>query len=116
MIQYSLIFLILTLGLSGILFCKNLMRKLMALNIMQVSIILFFIAEAYKDRALAPIDTHHITVDHITNPLPHALMLTAIVVGVATTGLALSLLVRINGAYGTLDEDQLIEKTAQETH
>ncbi|HMQ11294.1 MAG TPA: cation:proton antiporter subunit C [Oligoflexia bacterium] len=115
MTQYFLIFAILCLGLSGVLFCKNLMKKLMALNIMQVSIILFFIAMAYKNRGLAPIGNHIHDISHIINPLPHALMLTAIVVGVATTGLALSLLIRIHGAYGTLDEHELIEKAQKES-
>ncbi|MCI5072196.1 cation:proton antiporter subunit C [bacterium] len=115
MTQYLLIFLILCLGLSGVLFCKNLMKKLMALNIMQVSIILFFIAMAYKKHGLAPIAQHAHDISHIINPLPHALMLTAIVVGVATTGLALSLLIRIHRAYGTLDEQALIKKVQKES-
>lgn len=100
-------------GLYGILARAHLVRKLMAMNIMQVAVIVFFVSLAYKDDATPPIarvgDTAPIAHDYI-NPLPHTLMLTAIVVSVSTTGVALALLIRIHRRYGTLNETELLEK------
>lgn len=99
----------------------NLIKKLVGMNIFQWSIILFFVSLGAKRGATIPIvlqDSQ--TLDHATeqviaaaqyaNPLPHVLMLTAIVVGVATTGVALTLLLRIFKRYGTLEEDVLVKK------
>tara|TARA_Y100000588_G_scaffold380543_2_gene464591 strand:- start:187 stop:591 length:405 start_codon:yes stop_codon:yes gene_type:complete len=99
----------------------NLIKKLVGMNIFQWSIILFFVSLSAKRGATIPIvlqDSQ--TLDHArepvitaaqyANPLPHVLMLTAIVVGVATTGVALTLLLRIFKRYGTLEEDVLVKK------
>jgi len=99
-------------GIDGMLAKKNLAKKLMAMNIMQVAVIIFFIALAQKISATPPIVDHHIilkTANYI-NPLPHALMLTAIVVSVATTGVALALIITIFQKYKTLEETELLEK------
>lgn len=100
-------------GLYGMLARPHLVRKLMAMNILQVAVIVFFILIAYKNGATPPITRYgeHISAaqDYI-NPLPHTLMLTAIVVSVSTTGVALALLIRIYRRYGTLDETVLLEK------
>jgi multicomponent Na+:H+ antiporter subunit C len=99
---------------------RNLVKKLVGLNIFQWSIILFFVSIGAKKGGTIPIiEGGHgvahgaeVTVnaaDYI-NPLPHVLMLTAIVVGVATTGVALALLLRIYKTYGTLEEDELIRR------
>jgi multicomponent Na+:H+ antiporter subunit C len=96
--------------MSGIFASRNLMRKLMAMNIMQVGVIFFFISLAKKLGGMAPIfwkGRENVVYD---NPLPHALMLTAIVVGVATTGVALALLIRIRRNFKTLDEGEILEK------
>jgi multicomponent Na+:H+ antiporter subunit C len=96
----------------------NLVKKLVGMNIFQWSIILFVVSLGAKRNATIPIvegDHGHGTelvvraADYV-NPLPHVLMLTAIVVGVATTGVALSLLLRIYKSYGTLEEDELLER------
>ena len=94
----------------------NLVKKLVGMNIFQWSIILFFVSLGAKRGATIPIveggHGEHLVLEaaRYVNPLPHVLMLTAIVVGVATTGVALALLLRIHKGYGTLEEDELLEK------
>ena len=97
---------------------SNLVKKLVGMNIFQWSIILFVVSLSAKRGATIPIvqgGNAHETVPVIeasqyVNPLPHVLMLTAIVVGVAITGVALALLLRIYNRYGTLEEDELLER------
>ena len=104
---------LLMVGLYGIVACQHLLRKLMAMNILQVAVIVFFIALSAKSGATVPVvieDGHEINVASYVNPLPHALMLTAIVVSVSTTGVALALLIRIRRRYGTLSETMLLAK------
>lgn len=110
---YWFCFLLLTIGLYGVIVKRNLVKKVIGLSIFQSAIILFFIIAAYKDNATVPILDPRIEVtnaDAYINPLPHTLMLTAIVVGVATLGVAFALLIRIYGKYATLDEDTLMER------
>jgi multicomponent Na+:H+ antiporter subunit C len=109
--HYWLAALLLIIGLHGMLIRPNLVRKLMAMNIMQVAVIMFFIALADKVGGTTPIEVKGLQdVAAYVNPLPHALMLTAIVVGVSTTGVALALLIRIYRHYGTLEEPELLER------
>ncbi|MGQ4808853.1 hypothetical protein NKDENANG_02246 [Candidatus Entotheonellaceae bacterium PAL068K] len=109
--HYGLAAVLLLIGLHSMLLKPNLMSKLMAMNILQVAVIVFFIALAAKTGGTPPIEVAGLehARDYI-NPLPHALMLTAIVVGVSTTGVALALLVRIYRHYGTLEEPELLER------
>jgi multicomponent Na+:H+ antiporter subunit C len=111
--NYWLAAFLLLIGLYGMLAQRNLVKKLMAMNILQVAVILFFIALADKSGATVPIEIHgvHSATAYI-NPLPHALMLTAIVVGVSTTGVALALLIRIHRRYGTLEEPEVLAQLA----
>ena len=103
-LNYWLAAFLLLIGLYGMLAQRNLVKKLMAMNILQVAVILFFIALADKSGATVTIAMHDVhSVAAYINPLPHALMLTAIVVGVSTTGVALALLIRIHRRYGTLE-------------
>ena len=96
----------------------NLVKKLVGMNIFQWSIILFVVSLSTKRDATIPIifGSHssggpaHLDASNYVNPLPHVLMLTAIVVGVATTGVALALLLRIYRRYGTLEEDELLKR------
>lgn len=105
---------LLLIGLYGMLAQPHLVKKLMAMNIMQVAVIMFFISLAVKTNATAPIEVDGAHgVEAYINPLPHALMLTAIVVGVSTTGVALALLIRIYRRYGTLDEGEILERMRQ---
>lgn len=111
--NYWLAVALLCLGLHGMLARRNLVKKLMAMNIMQVAAIVFFITLADKTGGTAPIEVHGIQqVTAYINPLPHALMLTAIVVGVSTTGVALALLIRLYRRYGTLEEPALLAQLA----
>jgi len=80
-------------------------KKLVGLNIFQTSVFLLYISMGKVAGGSAPILDPDIKV--YANPLPHVLILTAIVVGVATTALGLALVVRIREAYGTIEEDEL---------
>ncbi len=114
--EYWLAALLLLWGVYGMLASNHLLRKLMAMNIMQVGVIVFFIALAAKSGATAPVVVdvdQSIQASGYVNPLPHALMLTAIVVSVSTTGVALALLIRIQRRYGTLQETTLLERLKQ---
>ena len=88
----------------------NLVKKIVGLNIFQASVFIFYITVGKVSGGTAPIIVEGVTV--YSNPLPHVLILTAIVVGVATTALGLSLVVRINEAYGTVEEDELQDQSS----
>ena len=114
-LNYWLATMLLLIGLHGMLIRPNLVKKLMAMNVMQVAVIMFFISLAVKTGGTAPIELHgdgHTAPQAAAyiNPLPHALMLTATVVGVSTTGVALALLIRIYRYYGTLEEPELLDR------
>lgn len=107
---YWMCCLVLTVGLYGMLMKRDYVKKVIALTIFQAAIILFFVIAAFKDGAGVPIFDEEIGAEAAAayiNPLPHTLMLTAIVVGVATVGMALALLIRIRRGFGTLNEDEL---------
>lgn len=109
---YWFIFALTVLGLYGMLVKKNLVKKLIGMTIFQTSVIIFFVASASKWNATIPVidpDTGTDPSQYI-NPIPHTLMLTAIVVGVATIGLALALLMSIYRRYHTLDEPHLLQR------
>ena len=111
--EYFLTIVLLLVGLYGIVARQHFLRKLMAMNILQVAVIVFFITVSAKSGATVPVviqDGHEINVASYVNPLPHALMLTASVVSVSTTGVALALLIRIRRRYGTLSETILLAK------
>jgi multicomponent Na+:H+ antiporter subunit C len=110
---YWFIFTLTVVGLYGMLMKKNLVKKLIGMTIFQTSVIMFFVASASKFQATIPVVDPRIGSDdpsRYINPLPHTLMLTAIVVGVATVGLAFALLVTIYRRYRTLNEPQLLER------
>ena len=83
----------------------NLIKKLVGLNVFQASVFVLYISMGKVSGGTAPIIREGFTT--YSNPLPHVLILTAIVVGVATTALGLALVVRINRAYGTIEEDEI---------
>jgi len=109
-------------GLYAMITKNNLIKKLIGMSIFQTAIILFYISIGVKDGAQIPIIQHHapepgaaehheaINPDEYSNPLPHVLMLTAIVVGVATLGVALAVSQIIYKNFGTLEEDELLAK------
>ena len=112
---YILTFALLGLGLAGIVVCNNYMKKLMCMNIMQVAVIFFYLLLGQNDGGTIPVAINSIihAADYI-DPLPHGLMLTAIVVSLGTTGVGLALLMRTWDKYGTIDEDVLISKKGEE--
>jgi len=103
--------LVFMIGLYGVMSKNNLIKKIMGLTIMNGSIVLFFISIGYKEAGLAPIleeeTTGSIPSTILVDPLPQALMLTAIVIGISVTALALALIVKIYAKYKTLDIQQL---------
>ncbi|NLT94347.1 MAG: cation:proton antiporter subunit C [Clostridia bacterium] len=108
---YWLFAILFLLGFFGILANNNFMKKLMAMNIMQVAVIIFFLLLGQKLGGTLPViwGTDYV-VEHYINPLPHALMLTAIVVSLSTTGVALALMMRIQDHYGDLEEDEILRR------
>jgi multicomponent Na+:H+ antiporter subunit C len=90
----------------------NLMKKLIGLATLQTSVYLLYIAPGKLLGGTAPIIAEGFTV--YSNPLPHVLILTAIVVGVATLALGLAIVVRIREAYGTIEEDEILERDRAE--
>ena len=83
----------------------NLVKKIVGLNIFQTSVFILYISMSKVSGGTAPILAEGF--ETYSNPLPHVLILTAIVVGVATTALGLALVVRIKEAYGTVEEDEI---------
>ena len=100
-------------GLYGMIGKRNLMKKVIGLSIFQSSIILFFVAGSIRQGGSVPIFVDGPVQPEFMNPLPHVLMLTAIVVSVAATGVALGLLVWIYHEFGDLDEQKLLEMVDQ---
>lgn len=93
-------------GLFVVMSRGNLVKKVVGLNIFQTSVFLFYISMGKVEGGTAPILTG-VPGTVYSNPLPSVLILTAIVVGVATTALGLALIVRIREAYGTIEDDEL---------
>jgi multicomponent Na+:H+ antiporter subunit C len=90
----------------------NMIKKLVGLSLFQTSVYLLYIAPGKIVGGTAPILDPAFAV--YSNPLPHVLILTAIVVGVATLALGLALVARIAEAYGTIEEDEIFAKEDQE--
>jgi multicomponent Na+:H+ antiporter subunit C len=126
---------IMMIGLWALIAKQNLIKKLIGMSIFQTAIILFYVSVGVKDGATIPIIMHHAEAsshvaglhdelhdgkehkahekpeaDDYENPLPHVLMLTAIVVGVATLGVALAVAQSIFKDFGTLEENEILEK------
>lgn len=111
---YTLVMILFFLGVYGMVLSKNYMKKLMAMNVMQVAVIYFYLCFAQKDGAMIPIQ-NGLTTDPSAyiNPLPHGLMLTAIVVSLGTTGVAIALLMRIKEIYGSVEEVEVLRRASK---
>ncbi len=109
---YFFVLALLSIGLYGMFAMRNLAKKLVGMTIFTTAIYLFFIEGSVKDDATAPIITPAYGVDatRYVDPLPHLLILTAIVVGVGIVGVGLALLVRIYQAHGTLEENEVVAR------
>ena len=109
--NYWISFFLMMLGFYGVITSGNLIKKLLGMGLFQTSVLLFYISIAKIEGAAVPILAEDRTL--YTNPLPHVLMLTAIVVGVAVLAVGLALVVRIRDAYGTIEEDEILAKDGQ---
>ncbi len=110
---YYFCIILLAIGIWGMFAKRNLMKKLIGMTIFQVAIILFFISGSAKSGATVPALVNPAAAADpalYVNPLPHVLMLTAIVVMVATSGVALALLLLIYRRYHTLDESEIMQR------
>jgi multicomponent Na+:H+ antiporter subunit C len=105
---------LLMLGLYTMIVHRNLMKKFVGMTIFQTAIILFFMMLSVKRQATLPIVAAAADPRAYMNPLPHALMLTAIVVMVATAGVALAILIRLHAEYGSVEEDVLAERLSDD--
>jgi len=103
--NYWMVIVLMMIGLYIVVSRGNLVKKVVGLNIFQTSVFLLYISMGKISGGTAPILTGKPEV--YSNPLPHVLILTAIVVGVATTALGLALVVRIKNAYDTIEEDEI---------
>jgi len=103
--NYWIVILLMMVGFYTVISRGNLVKKIAGLNIFQVSVFLLYISIGNVENGTTPIIAEGFT--QYSNPLPHVLILTAIVVGVATTALGLALVVRIKEAYGTIEEDDI---------
>ncbi len=120
--NYWLYVILMMIGLYGMIAKNNLVKKIVGMNIFQTAIILFYVSIGYKKNATIPIlatahDAHGAAAIHAAdyiNPLTSCLMLTAIVVSVATFGYAVALTVKIYQRYQTLEEDELRMRLSEE--
>jgi multicomponent Na+:H+ antiporter subunit C len=103
--NYWIVVVLMMAGFYTVISRGNLIKKIAGLNIFQVSVFLLYISIGNVQEGTTPIIAPGF--QHYSNPLPHVLILTAIVVGVATTALGLALIVRIKEAYGTVEEDDI---------
>ncbi len=110
--NYWVVIALTMLGMYVVMANPNLVKKIIGLNIFQTAVFIFYISTGELEGGTAPILSDAFTI--YTNPLPHVLILTAIVVGVATTALALALAVRIYRAYQTVEEDDIDALDARE--
>lgn len=106
--NYWIAVFLMMLGFYVVISANNLVKKIVGLNIFQTSVFIFYISIGKVSGGTAPIVAEGIEL--YSNPLPHVLILTAIVVGVATTAVGLSLIVRIKRAYGTVEEDEFKDR------
>ncbi len=130
--NYWIYIILMMIGLYAMIAKNNLVKKLIGMSIFQTAIILFFVSTGVKQDSTIPILRHDEipghqaeSIEHPTdgaahstsiratdyaNPLPHVLMLTAIVVGVSTVGVSLGVVQKIYGYYGTVEESEILEK------
>ncbi len=107
--NYWAVIVLMMIGLYIMISRGNLVKKIMGMNIFQVSVIMLYVSMGKVRGGTAPILQEGLENVVYSNPLPHVLMLTAIVVGVATTAVGLALAVRIKEAYGTVEEDEIVK-------
>lgn len=110
--NYWIVFLLMMTGLYVVMVSTNLVKKIIGLNIFQTSVFILYISIGKVVGGTAPILAEGYSA--YSNPLPHVLILTAIVVGVATTALGLALIVRIHAEYGSVDEEKIYQNEPED--
>jgi multicomponent Na+:H+ antiporter subunit C len=106
--NYWIVVFLMMIGFYIVISANNLVKKIVGLNVFQTSVFMLYISMGKVMGGTAPIVAEGVT--QYSNPLPHVLILTAIVVGVATTAVGLALIVRIKRAYGTIEENEFENK------
>jgi multicomponent Na+:H+ antiporter subunit C len=109
-LNYWLFIFLMMIGLYIVIARGNLIKKIVGLNIFQTSVFMFYISIGKVSGGTAPIFPLNMEIDPgviYSNPIPHVLILTAIVVGIATTSLGLALIIRIREAYGTIEDEDI---------
>lgn len=106
--NYWIVVVLMMIGFYIVIAHGNLIKKIIGLGIFQTSVFILYISMANVEGGTAPILAEGIS--RYSNPLPHVLILTAIVVGIATTALGLALAIRIKQAYGTIEEEEIQKK------
>ena len=115
--NYMVVVLLMCIGLYMVISRHNLVKKLIGLAIFQTSLFLLYISLGWVEGGTAPIimkKTSEVVL--YANPLPLVLILTAIVVGVATTALGLALVLKIHDAFGSIEEDDLLTEKRSDRH
>jgi multicomponent Na+:H+ antiporter subunit C len=110
--NYWIFIILMMAGFYVVISSGNLVKKLVGLNIFQTSVFILYISMGKIIGGTAPIVVDRAVV--YSNPMPHVLILTAIVVGIATTSLGLALVVRIHEAYGTIEDDEIHAKDRED--
>lgn len=106
--NYWVVVVLMMVGFYIVIAHGNLIKKIVGLSIFQTSVFIFYISMANVEGGTAPILADGI--EQYSNPLPHVLILTAIVVSIATTALALALAIRLKEAYGSIEEEEIQKK------
>lgn len=110
--NYWISILLMMIGLYGMIAKNNLIKKIIGMNIFQVSVFLFYISMGKVKGGTAPIHWEKALI--YDNPIPHVLILTAIVVSISTTAVALALIIRIYKSFQTIEEDQILKALSKE--
>ena len=120
-LNYWVYIFLMMVGLYAMITKNNLVKKVVGMNILQTAVILFFVSIGAKHDATIPIIEHGhgpaaqaVEAVNYANPLTHVLMLTAIVVAVATLGVALALVIMLHRQYHTLEEDEIMAQQEEE--
>lgn len=108
--HYAVAMVLFCLGLYTVIVRRNIIKKLIGLNIMETSVFFFYISLGYLNGGIAPIRVEGADPSRMVNPIPQALILTGIVVAVSVTALALAMVILLYRQYGTLDVDRLMRE------
>ncbi|MFP6646772.1 MAG: cation:proton antiporter subunit C [Candidatus Latescibacterota bacterium] len=110
--NYWVVMFLMMTGFYIVMASRNLIKKMVGLSLFQTSVFILYITMGKISGGTAPILAGPGTT--YSNPLPHVLILTAIVVGVATTALGMAIIIRINDEYGTIEEDEILSMDASD--